>query len=171
MRPLILLIFCFSCAEGEEKEPPPLTINESETCAGTPPVIDEVACENTGLQFYPDEGRDLPTFTIRSQVSDADADFTSYTMRISFDRSIDNALEEGAEELTVTGSLSSTDCSVSEADIGATIFLQGGEPAYSTTYEWYISVFDSAGDRSEPAMIVCTTPDEEGNGSPEDGIE
>ena len=171
MRPLILFIFCFSCSEEGEKEPPPLEITESETCAGNPPVIDEISCENTGLQYYPDEGRDLPTFTIRAQVSDEDADFTTYTMKISFDQTIDNALEEGAEDLTVTGSLSGEDCSVSQADIGATIFLQGGAPAYSTTYEWYVSVFDSAGDRSDAAMIVCTTPDEDGNGSPEDGTE
>ncbi|MEC7987153.1 MAG: hypothetical protein VX278_18435 [Myxococcota bacterium] len=171
MRPLILFIFCFSCAEGEEKEPPPLNITESETCSGNPPVIEALTCENTGLQYYPDAGVDLPTFSLRAQVSDEDADFTTYTMKIEFDRSIDNALDESAEDLTVTGSLSSSDCSISAADIGATIFFQGGSPAYSTTYEWYVSVFDSAGDRSDPAMIVCTTPDEEGNGSPEDGIE
>ena len=171
MKRLIFFVFCLACAGEEEKEPPPLNITESNTCAGNAPVIAELSCENTGLQFYADAGMDLPTFTIRAQVTDADADFTSYSMLISFDRDIDNALSETAEDLTVTGSLSSTECSVSEADIGATIFLQGGPPDYSMTYEWYVAVFDSAGDRSETEMIVCTTPDEEGNGDPNQGSE
>ena len=51
-------------------------------------------------------------------------------------------------------------------DIGTKIFLQGGAPALETSYEWYVSVFDASGQRSETEMIVCTTPNAEGEGDP-----
>ena len=159
-------LFLIGCAEEKEQEAPDLTITESETCGGTAPVIDELSCENTGMQFYPDAGVDLPTFTIRAQISDEDADLTSYSMLIEFDTELDNALGDDAQELTVQGSLGSNACSISSADIGASVYLQGGPPTHSTTYEWYVSIFDASGDRSQAEMIVCTTPDEEGNGEP-----
>jgi hypothetical protein len=162
---VFFLLFLMACAE-EKQEAPSLTITETETCGGTAPVIEELSCENTGLQFYPDAGVDLPTFTIRASITDEDADLTSYSMLIEFDTEQDNALAEDAQELTVTGSLGSNACSVSQGDIGASIYLQGGPPDFSTTYEWYVTIFDASGDRSQAEMIVCTTPDEEGLGEP-----
>ena len=162
----ILFLFLIACGEDKEQDAPDLVITESETCGGTAPVIDELTCENTGMQFYPDAGVDLPTFTIRANISDEDADLTSYTMLIEFDTELDNALGADSQELTVTGSLGSNPCSISSADIGASVYLQGGPPNFSTTYEWYVSVFDATGDRSQAEMIVCTTPDENGNGEP-----
>ena len=51
---------------------------------------------------------------------------------------------------------------MSEADIGTRIFIKGGQPALETTYEWYVTVFDAAGMRSETEMVVCTTPNAQG---------
>ena len=167
MRWIVPLLW-IGCAE-EKAEPPELTITETETCGGTPPVIESLVCENTGMQFDEDEGRDLPTLSFYVNVTDEDADMTSYDMLVEFDTSIDNALDADALRLgSISGALSTTPCSVSRGDIGVTVFLNdgGGPPELTTTYEWYVSIFDSAGDRSDPAMIVCTTPDENGNGDP-----
>ena len=165
MNILLGVLSLWGCEE-KKQEPPDITITTTESCGGAEPVISELSCENTGLQFYPDANADLPTFTVRAQVTDEDADLTSYTMIIKFDNVLDNALDENAEELTISGSMSSTACSVDEGNIGASIYLQGGPPDYDTTYEWYVSVLDAAGERSETDMIVCTTPDAEGNGAP-----
>ena len=161
-----------SSSDGTEDTSSPSDSNASEEegniCGGTAPVIEEISCENTGMQFYPDEGADLPTMTIRLQVSDEDADFTAYTMLVRYDEELDNALAESAQSLTVTGTTSNTSCSVSEANIAMTIYIQsGGSPSTGSTYEWYATVFDAAGDQSEPVMIRCTTPDSSGSGTPE----
>ena len=159
------LLFFLGCGK-KEQEAPSLTITDTETCGGTAPVIEELSCENTGMQFYPDAGIDLPTFTIRAKISDEDADITSYTMLIEFDDVIDNSLDDHAQDLTITGTLGSNACSVSQGDIGASVYLQGGPPYHSTEYEWYVSIFDAAGERSQADMIVCTTPNESGVGEP-----
>ena len=162
----IMMFASFMACEEKKQEAPDISITNTETCGGTAPVIEELSCENTGLDFYPDANADLPTFTLRANITDADADLTSYTMLIKFDSTLDNALDEDAQELTVTGSMSSNACAVSEGDVGAKIFMQGGPPDFSTTFEWYVSIMDAAGDRSETEMIVCTTPDEQGEGDP-----
>ena len=163
---LLLGLLSFWGCEEKAQEAPDITITPTESCGGAPPVITELSCENTGMQFYPDANADLPTFTVRALVTDEDADLTSYTMIIKFDDVIDNALDESAEELTISGSMGSDACSVDDGNIGASIYLQGGPPDYSTEYEWYVSVLDAAGERSETEMIVCTTPDADGNGAP-----
>ena len=56
-------------------------------------------------------------------------------------------------------------CETTTADVGTKIYIQGGEPDLATTYEWHVSVFDSAGMRSDTAIIECTTPNAEGEGS------
>ena len=82
---IFLGVLSFLGCEEKKQEPPDITITSTESCGGAPPVITELSCENTGLQFYPDANADLPTFTVRAMVTDEDADLTSYTMVIKFD--------------------------------------------------------------------------------------
>ena len=167
MRWIVPLLW-IGCAE-EKLEPPDLTITETDTCGGTPPVIESLTCVNTGMRLDEDVGQTLPTITFSVNYTDEDADMTSYDMLIEFDTSIDNALDADALRLgRISGATSTTPCSVSRGDIGVTVFLNdsGGPPELSTTYEWYVSIFDAAGERSDPAMIVCETPDENGEGDP-----
>jgi hypothetical protein len=62
--------------------------DDGDTCGGTPPVIEELRCENSGLQ--PDEvGNPTPTLTLWALTSDADADLSFYTLNIYFDDVVD----------------------------------------------------------------------------------
>jgi hypothetical protein len=168
MRFWFVIAFLIGCGDGnKESDIPPLSSTDPEgSCGGTAPIIDALTCINSGTNYNEDEGLDLPTFTISLHATDEDKDLTGYTMQIKFDQIPDGELESDALELSVAGALQGELCGVPEADIGARISLHGGPPELSTTYEWHVTLFDAAGVRSEDAIIVCTTPDEDGNGDP-----
>ena len=52
------------------------------------------------------------------------------------------------------------------ADNASEVFLNGTSPDYDIVYEWYVRVSDGLGKMSEPMMIECRTPDENGEGEP-----
>ena len=167
MRFYVPVLAMLACAEKEEgTAPPDLEIGGGDdTCAGTPPEIESLVCENTGMMYHADSGGDRATFTLSASVFDQDGDLTAYSMLVDFDMVADGVQAEDADSFpAITGTLSSGVCDVSQADIGARLFLHGGVPAPSTEYEWHVSVFDAAGDRSESASVVCTTPAEDGSG-------
>ena len=160
---ILFTILFFGCGDDKESEIPEITTDgTATTCSGTAPVIQEIICENTGLVVENDSQENLPTFTLNVATTDDDGDLTSYTMLIEFDAQIDDVLSEDAVDLDVSGTISEDSCNVSEADIGTRIFIKGGQPALETTYEWYVTVFDAAGMRSETEMVVCTTPNAQG---------
>jgi hypothetical protein len=173
MRFYVPLLAMLSCADKESPSTPPdLEIGggSDDACAGTAPVIESLGCENSGMMYHADSGGDRPTFTITASVFDQDGDLTAYSMLVDFDQSPDGELDSSADSFpAITGTLSSGVCDVSQADIGARLFLQGGMPAPSTEYEWHVSVFDAAGERSSTESIVCTTPAEDGTGGVSQG--
>lgn len=169
MRYLFISLVLMACGDGQkENDVPPLSGSgdDDATCGGAAPVIDELTCINSGLNYSEDEGRDLPTITIMSHVTDADEDLTGYSILVKFDDGVDGVLSDDAEEVSVSGALQGDLCAVPEADIGVRLYLRGGPPLPSTTYEWHITPFDAAGERGETEIIVCTTPDENGEGDP-----
>ena len=77
---LLTMMALLACGEKEEDSTPPDLVNGDSTetgCGGTAPVVESISCENSGVQNHPDYG-DLPTFTIKSTVSDEDGDLTYY---------------------------------------------------------------------------------------------
>lgn len=138
-------------------------VTEELVCGENAPVIVSISCENTGIQYHPDMG-EMPTFTIRSSVEDENGDLRYYRMLIQFDSVIDGTWN--GSELEVSGAISGEDCETFTADVGATIYLQGNNPDYEIPYEWFISVADEQGNFSDPVMIVCVTPNEDGEGEP-----
>ena len=163
-------VLLIGCADPKEDDLIPgmnVVSGESSSCVGNAPVIEELECENTGLDVYEQSQANLPTFTISAFVSDEDGDFTSYQMLVKFDSDLDGELGEDAVELgTISGTLNDELCNTTTADVGTKIYIQGGEPDLETTYEWHVSVFDSAGMRSDTEIIECTTPNAEGEGQP-----
>ena len=168
MRLISISLALLACTDDQkEDEVPPLSATgDDSSCGGNAPVIDDLTCINSGLNYSEDEGIDLPTLTIMSHVTDIDEDLTGYTMLVKFDDGIDGVLSENAEELSVSGALQGELCAVPEADIGVRLYLRGGPPLANTAYEWHITPFDAAGERGETEIIVCTTPDENGEGDP-----
>ncbi len=142
------------------------TGSDTDTCGGTVPVIQEVTCENSGIVDHPDYGP-LPTFTLYVNATDEDADLTHYEVFVEFDNQLNGVKDSDAVELSpVSGSLGDNTCDVSEVNVGSMIYLQGGAPEFNTTYEWYVQISDAMGLISDSSMVVCTTPDSDGNGEP-----
>lgn len=171
MKAILLIGLLTACAEKEDGAAPDLvnSTEDSTSCSGTPPVIESVECVNSGVVDHPDYGL-LPTFTIQSVVTDEDRDLNYYQMYIDFDDTLDGVDNDLYELDPVSGAISGDECDVpvegGVANIGVTIYLQGEFPESETTYEWFISVADSLGETSEPFMVICTTPDTNGDGAP-----
>ena len=75
--------------------------------------------------------------------TDNDGDLDSYTAQIYFDTEIDGQIGEDAGMLVTTGTISQEPCTIDEATINLTLFLQGGAPNYETEYEWHVELIDS----------------------------
>ena len=163
-----LAMLLVACGDKEEDAPPDLvnTENGGDSCGGASPGIQSVPCENSGVQNHQDYGN-VPTFTIWVNATDEDADLTNYQLYVDIDAELDGTESEDDIELTpVSGNLSNNNCSIDEANVGLTIFMQGGPPNFDTTYEWYVRVSDTLGAISSPEMVVCRTPDSDGAGDP-----
>ena len=166
---LLTMMTVLACGEKEEDSTPPDLVNGDGTetgCGGTAPVVESITCENSGVQTHPDYG-DLPTFTIKSTVSDEDGDLTYYQLFVDIDGTLDGVEDENDTELNpVEGAVNDEECGVFNANLSVTIFLNGTMPEYDTVYEWYVRVADGLGKMSEPMMVECRTPDENGEGDP-----
>lgn len=167
---MFLLSLAFvGCGEKEEENTAPDLVNGdgSETgCGGTAPVIESVTCENSGVQNHPDYG-DLPTFTLKASVVDDDGDLTYYQMFVDIDGTLDGVEDENDTELNpVEGAVNDEECGVFTANLSVQIFLNGTMPEYDKVYEWYVRAADGLGKMSEPVMVECRTPDENGDGDP-----
>ena len=142
--------------------------DDGETCGGTPPVIEELRCETSGLQS--DEvGNPTPTLTLWALTSDADEDLSYYTLNIYFDDVIDGVVSTDDPAFgPVEGSVSNSTCSTPEAQLGAILLIKGGNPELNKEYEFGVTVVDVAGVVSEMAVLTCITP--MADGSPGDGM-
>ena len=138
---------------------------DDESCMGTEPVISEVLCTNSGIQTHPDYGT-LPTLNITAQFTDEDQDMNYYTFELLYDDELDGQVAATAESLETNGTAGSEECSVGQGEAGVTLYLQGGEPAFDTEYEWYVILTDVNGYSSNTAMVVCRTPKSDGTGDP-----
>ena len=147
--------------------PPELETVDPEdlVCGGNAPVVTELSCENSGIQIHPDYG-ELPTFSLSANVTDEDGDLTYYQMFVDIDDNLDGIEAEDHELAPVEGMIGDDECSIFDVTLEIIIFLQGSSPEYGTTYEWYVRISDSMGQTSDPFMVTCTTPDENGDGSP-----
>ncbi len=142
------------------------TIASADCLGGTPPVLEELYCENTGVQTYALTGEDVPTLTLWVDVSDEDGDLTTYSAQVGFDEELDGVVDLSTSELSPSyGSVHADLCAVPSLILGVTLYLRGGEPLYETTYEWGVEVTDDSGQSSDVAVVVCTTPDESGAGA------
>lgn len=144
--------------------------DDSDTCGGTPPVIEELRCENTGLQ--PDEvGNPTPTLTLWALTSDADADLSFYTLNIYFDDVVDGAVSTDDPAFSpVEGAVSESTCTTDEAQLGAILLIKGGNPELNKEYEFGVTVEDVAGVVSEMAILSCITPLPDGSAGDGSGI-
>ena len=135
------------------------------TCeGGTPPVVSDVYCENTGIQIYGPTGEEAPTLTVWADVEDEDHDLESYTVTLFFDDVLDGTVSREQSLGPSAGYPSPEPCGVSALLLGTTVYLRGGQPLYETPYEWGVVVTDATGLESELVMVTCTTPNTEGEG-------
>jgi hypothetical protein len=157
---------CLDKPACTESDTGPDSDTDNNNCGGTAPVIQTVNCENSGIVDHPDYGP-LPTFTLYVNATDEDGDLTFYQLLVDIDPQLNGVKDSDAVELSpVSGSLSDQTCDVSEANVGYTIYLQGGPPDFNIPYEWYVQISDAMGLISDSSMVVCTTPDSDGTGTP-----
>lgn len=162
-----------ACGDKEGDEAPDLinTTDDESACGGNAPVIHAVTCENSGMQEY-EENVVYPTFSLTANATDEDGDMTYYQMLVDFDDNIDGVEDDEDEQLNpIEGAINGDECETppegASVDINVTIYLQGAQPKKDTRYEWFVRVVDSVGKTSEPFMVTCTTPDEAGEGDPD----
>lgn len=134
----------------------------SEECGGTAPVITEVVCENIGLQEY--ETGTYPQLLMRMQVTDADKDIHQYSAEVYFDETEDGSvLLDSSPFDPVSGSTSEASCNTDDASINFGLVITGGNPSFDTVYEWALVVKDAQGLASDPYVLTCATPKEDGS--------
>ena len=131
-------------------------------CGGTAPVIEQIECTYTGIQFSSQDQEELPSMNISVRVTDIDGDLTGYRLLLHVDDELDGIVSSAAREFSFEGTTSAGVCDTDESNLGIDLYLKGGFPHYSTTYEWFFTVEDVSGLSSAQTMKVCTTPDEAG---------
>lgn len=141
---------------------------ETEECSGTAPVIEEVSCENSGIQPHYETGEDTVTLTIRAETSDADGDLDFYTFELFYDEDVDGSIDTSSSPFSPSsGAVDVDECEAGLVSLGTVLYLAGGDPAFDTLYEWGVVVTDGAGLQSEVGIVECYTPKSTG----EDGGE
>lgn len=135
------------------------------TCGGSPPVVSDLYCENTGLQVYPETGELTPTMTLWADVTDEDGDLTAYAAEVFFDDVLDGTVDTSRSFGVIEGFVNDGACAVPAIILGTTVYLRGGQPLYETVYEWGFTIEDAAGETSALASVTCKTPDKSGEGA------
>ena len=148
--------------EHDEETCPIAQYLPDEDCGGVNPVIQEVTCTYTGIQFSENDNADLPSMNISVRVTDPDGDLTSYRLQLHVDDQLDGLISAGARDFAFEGMTSAGICDTDESNLGIDLYLKGGFPYYSTEYEWFFVVEDASGLASSEFMTVCTTPNEQG---------
>ena len=182
--PLLGLTVWFSAcdrptADGDSSEPPDLLTDSgsgqtSEDCQGSPPVVDDVWCVNTGIKPHYETGEDTATIRIWSAVSDVDGDLVQYSVQLFYDDVIDSTVDTSVTQFNpVHGSVDYPPCQATTAELGLTLYLTGSDPEYDTLYEWGVVVTDAYGLESDPLVDSCWTPASDGSdgggGEPDTG--
>lgn len=164
--PALLVAACADKGEETIDSAPPLQTGDDTatvTCEGTPPVVTEVTCENTGLQPHFETGADTPTLLIMANVTDADGDLDYYAIQLFYDDVVDGAVDTSSSTFSPSnGALGGDPCESPSANLGLTLYLTGGDPAWDTEYEWGMVISDGASLESEPGIVVCCTPTSDG---------
>ena len=135
----------------------------TESCDGTPPVVESIDCENTGIQDHFETGEPTVTMALAVELSDDDGDLHGYRVQIFLDDELDGAVDPVDSPFgPVNKTLNVEECAGFEASVDLNLYLTGFNPEYDTTYEWGVVVTDSAGLESEMLVVQCTTPTETG---------
>lgn len=142
----------------------------AELCGGTPPVIEELRCETSGLRDD-ETGAPTPTLTLWALTSDADQDLSAYTLNIFFDDVVDGSVSEADPVFgPVFGTVSNSTCTTGEAQLGAILLIKGGNPVLNQQYEFGVTVEDAGGVSSAMSVIPCITPKPDGSEGDGEGI-
>lgn len=170
--PLLLASLLSGCdrptAEEDTSSPPGLETDSGgstdTSCEGTPPVVSDLWCVNSGIKPHYETGQDTVTMQVWTAVSDEDGDLTSYALQIFYDDVVDTSVDTSVTNFNpVYGSADRPDCQATSAEIGLTLYLTGSDPDYDTLYDWGVLVTDAYGLDSELFVSSCWTPTSDGS--------
>ncbi len=128
------------------------------------PVVEQITCSNGGLREV--EGAAYPTLAFAIQMTDVDADLHQNRIQVYFDDQVDGTVTPSDSPYSpIISSLPLDDCEgVPETETTLTVFIPGGSPPFDTELEWAFVVSDAADLASEPYILSCRTPREDGSG-------
>ncbi len=165
---LIGPLLAVACAEEpvESKTAPPLESTPpgtTVTCDGTEPVLESVSLGNAGM-VTGDDG-DMPGFAIGLHITDADGDLHRVAADIWFDDVLDGAVDATGEPQLFADYFDTNEeaCTVFNLDFSLAVGVNGTDLAYNTAYEVVAVVIDDAGLRSNSALGMGYTPNEDGS--------
>jgi hypothetical protein len=164
-----LSLGCDRPTAGEDSADPPSLQTDSGApddgpCEGTPPVVEDVWCLNTGIKPHYETGEDTATMQLWAAASDVDGDLTSYVVQIFYDDEVDESVDTSVIQFNpVYGSVEYDNCTATDAELGLTLYLTGEDPDYDTPYDWGIIVTDAYGLDSEVYVSTCWTPTSDGS--------
>lgn len=137
------------------------------TCGGTAPVITDVQCSASGLKVYEGD-TELPTLLMGIYFEDEDQDLSAVSVELYADETVDGTVSTSSplfQPVQVT--LDEEECVTPEQGVNLTVFINGVDVRYNRIYEWAVVVRDANDTASEPFLLECISPYEngqEGNG-------
>lgn len=173
--PLSLLLACASKGTGtdsgatDDDDGGMVTAGDGgdDSCGTTTPVITAGPfCSYEGLDAAEPGQPEVPVIRIEAAVHDDDGDLHYRATRLWIDGEPLGEVDYETAVLKERSLTYSSDkaCEEFDADgVGDRVFLPAVSWSYGVDYDWALSVSDAAGNWSEPALVTCKTPLEDGS--------
>lgn len=137
------------------------------SCGEAAPVITlGPFCAYDGLDAAEPGQPEVPVMRISAVAQDDDGDLHYRATRLWFDREPLGEIDYDTATLKERSLTHVSDdaCEVFEAaDVGDKVYLPPETTEYGVDYDWALSVSDALGHWSEPALVTCKSPLEDGS--------
>lgn len=166
LRSLYLLIPLLSLGCGDTSteetgaEPPLPALTSTLGCGDTDPIIDSLDISDYGYYECEKGAGVVPSILIEVAVRDDDLDLHTYKLDLWWDDTVDNDIAPDAEDYTIERTLSTSECTVGQTNIGVILCLGGSSLGFSQATEFAAIVYDDERNPSnfgEPTFASYTT--------------
>jgi hypothetical protein len=162
---LVWLAACTGKDEGSSTAPPLSLDDTGEECGGTAPTVEALVVKNGGLITV--KGETQPSIEVDVTFADMDADVDVAEIRYWWDASVDGTVDTTGPEDYSTGAFQvdsdSEPCHGASGELDQRFGVNGTNFAFSTPYEFAVTVTDAHGLTSAVAIEDGVTPKEDGS--------
>lgn len=139
----------------------------TESCGDVAPVITAGPfCSYDGLDAAEPGQPEVPVIRISASVHDDDGDLHYRATRLWIDGAPLGEVDYETATLKERSLTYSSDRACEEIDVdgvGDKVYLPAPTWLYGVEYDWALSISDAEGNWSEPALVTCKTPLEDGS--------